>query len=305
MSAFYKSPASPPPTGRPYDEERLGWPYKPPLIYPRKYLRCFKPRMQTVCLLIIDVIILVVIIRTIQPLITHLVRNKELFSPTLTLPVPKDSDKRRPAAPRKIPRILHQTVKNETIPEKWVESQQSCKEMYHDYEYKLWTDETAREFLSAEYPWFVDVWDNYVFPIQRADSIRYFILYHYGGIYLDMDIFCNRSIPMREFESNDLMPNAIFETTLPTGVTNDVMITTARHPAFAMVISKLPVFNAFTRPWAKLQPYASIMMASGPLFVSLVLTDYLIGTPDMPSTRGTVQTIERRQLVPYIKDLGT
>jgi mannosyltransferase OCH1-like enzyme len=38
-----------------------------------------------------------------------------------------------------------------------------------------------------EYPWFLETWDNYRFPIQRADSIRYFILAHHGGIYVDLD----------------------------------------------------------------------------------------------------------------------
>lgn len=39
----------------------------------------------------------------------------------------------------------------------------------------------------VRYPWFLDTFDGYPFPIQRADAIRYFVLAHYGGVYLDLD----------------------------------------------------------------------------------------------------------------------
>lgn len=52
---------------------------------------------------------------------------------------------------------------------------------------QLWTNENAREFIGDEYPWFLDTFDRYQYPIQRADAIRYFVLAHYGGIYIDLD----------------------------------------------------------------------------------------------------------------------
>jgi inositol phosphorylceramide mannosyltransferase catalytic subunit len=45
----------------------------------------------------------------------------------------------------------------------------------------------SREFIAKEYPWFLETFDGYKYPIQRADSIRYFVLVHYGGIYIDLD----------------------------------------------------------------------------------------------------------------------
>ena len=52
---------------------------------------------------------------------------------------------------------------------------------------QLWTDKKAREFIAAEYPWFLETFDGYTYPIQRADAIRYFVLHHFGGIYIDLD----------------------------------------------------------------------------------------------------------------------
>lgn len=52
---------------------------------------------------------------------------------------------------------------------------------------KLWTNEKARDFVANEYPWFIETYDGYPYPIMRADAIRYFVLAHYGGIYIDLD----------------------------------------------------------------------------------------------------------------------
>jgi mannosyltransferase OCH1-like enzyme len=88
---------------------------------------------------------------------------------------------------RLIPKIIHQTYINESIPAHWKEAQQSCLDLHEDYEYRLWTDKLSREFIAAEYPWFLETFDGYQFPIQRADAIRYFVLAHYGGVYIDLD----------------------------------------------------------------------------------------------------------------------
>ncbi|KAM0429587.1 hypothetical protein ACHAPT_006183 [Fusarium lateritium] len=184
----------------------------------------------------------------------------------------------------------------------WADSQKSCLKAYSGFEYKLWTDERARDFLSSEYPWFLDTWDNYPFPIQRADAIRYFVLHHYGGIYLDMDTVCHQAFPIHQVES-ELEHNSLFEATLPTGITNDIMISSVRHPAFASAISRLPIHHRLTRFWAWLLPYAAIMLSTGPLFISLATAAYLYGEPSLPSP--TVQVISSANLKPYITDLQT
>ena len=59
-------------------------------------------------------------------------------------------------------------------------------------EYMLWTDAGSREFIATNYPWFLSAFDGYPYPIQRADAIRYFVLHHYGGIYMDLDVGCQQ-----------------------------------------------------------------------------------------------------------------
>jgi mannosyltransferase OCH1-like enzyme len=40
------------------------------------------------------------------------------------------------------------------------------------YEYKLWTDESARVFIAERFPELLPTWDAYPYVIQQADVIR-------------------------------------------------------------------------------------------------------------------------------------
>ncbi|KAJ5157385.1 uncharacterized protein N7482_008485 [Penicillium canariense] len=287
---------------KPYDEERLSWGAEHSLEQRRKSMRIRWPRKSTILLSFLDVFVIWLLIRQLEPLLTLLRRNEELFKPQVSLSGKEHlSNLHEMNGSSRIPRILHQTTATNKIPDKWVEPQASCKEAYGDFEYKLWTDESTRAFLSIHYPWFVDIWDNYAFPIQRADSLRYFILYHYGGIYLDMDTWCNRSIPIDKLELDAVSEYALFKSTVPTGVTNDFMITSARHPVYAAAIAKLPISNSLTRAWAQWQPYCAIMMSAGPMFLTMVAMDYLLKQASLPSQN--IGVVNQTELTPYITDL--
>lgn len=88
-----------------------------------------------------------------------------------------------------IPKIIHQTWKNKNIPKKWSSYHKTWKDIFpeSEFEHILWTDEDNRNLIKNHYSWFLKTYDNYPKNIQRADAIRYFILYHHGGIYADLD----------------------------------------------------------------------------------------------------------------------
>ncbi|PVH71538.1 glycosyltransferase family 32 protein [Cadophora sp. DSE1049] len=163
-----------------------------------------------------------------------------------------------------IPKIIHQTYINESIPERWQAGQQSCIDLHEDYEYILWTDAKSRDFIATEYPWALANFDSYNFPIQRADAIRYFILAHYGGIYIDLDDGCNRRLdPLLSYP-------AWARRTLPTGISNDAMGSVPQHPFFLHVIESLASYN---RNW--FMPYITVMYSTGPLFLSVLWVEYM------------------------------
>lgn len=89
-----------------------------------------------------------------------------------------------------IPRILHQTWKTRDIPEPLRHYAQTWQMHHPDWEYRLWTDQDNRDFIARHYPGFLPVYDAYQSPICRVDAVRYFLLRHYGGVYVDLDFEC-------------------------------------------------------------------------------------------------------------------
>jgi mannosyltransferase OCH1-like enzyme len=86
-----------------------------------------------------------------------------------------------------IPRIIHQTWKTADVPERWRAWQQSWRKYHPDYEYRYWTDSDNRAFIAESYPGFLPIYDGYRLGVHRADMVRYFIVRHFGGVYVDMD----------------------------------------------------------------------------------------------------------------------
>jgi len=102
---------------------------------------------------------------------------------------------------KRIPKIIHHLSKTNEIPVKYMKPLNRCVKFNPDYKFTLWTDITLREFIVEFYPSFVKVYDGYRYPIQRVDAVRYFILLKYGGIYLDLDVGCLRSLdPLLGYE---------------------------------------------------------------------------------------------------------
>jgi mannosyltransferase OCH1-like enzyme len=90
--------------------------------------------------LLVNLIIISVLVRSVSTLLSLLVEDAAADAiHRAELPSPNSSliEQR----PQIIPKIIHQTYKNETIPEVWVEAQQSCIDLHPDYEYivRLWS----------------------------------------------------------------------------------------------------------------------------------------------------------------------
>jgi mannosyltransferase OCH1-like enzyme len=100
-----------------------------------------------------------------------------------------------------IPRIVHQVWFDfgscPTVPEKYNEANASIKKHCSEkdgWKHMLWNESMAEQLLKQHYEWFLPVYEGYEFNISRVDAIRYFILHHYGGVYLDQDIELYRPI---------------------------------------------------------------------------------------------------------------
>ncbi|CAF0840316.1 unnamed protein product [Rotaria sordida] len=159
-----------------------------------------------------------------------------------------------------IPAILHHIfIGNNDLNKHptWLAAREACLKWHPNYEYKFWNDTLAEKLIREEYPWFLKIWKNYWYPIQRADSLRYIVLYHYGGIFLDMDLHCRRSLgPLRRFEF-------ISSAAYPVGISNGFLMASIRHPFMKVLVDQLPLFNRNF-----IFPYATVMFSTGCMYIS-------------------------------------
>jgi len=91
-----------------------------------------------------------------------------------------------------IPKIIHQSAyanKDEWHPV-WKLCQPSVLKHFKDFEYKFWDDESLDNFVKEKYSSFYKEYKNFSNHIFQLDCVRYLLLHYYGGIYIDMDIYC-------------------------------------------------------------------------------------------------------------------
>ncbi|KAL2126465.1 hypothetical protein VTI74DRAFT_852 [Chaetomium olivicolor] len=168
-----------------------------------------------------------------------------------------------------IPKIVHQVFHNwkdpgnDTLPADWVAVRQNCMDLNPSFEFKLWTEEASRDFIEKEYAWFLRTYDGYRHKVQRVDAVRYFLLLHYGGIYMDLDNGCKR----------DLTPTLYYPTWITEpgrgALSNNILASRPNHPFWARLTHSLMPYD-----WNWFFPYVTISYASGQWFVTAIWQEY-------------------------------
>lgn len=82
---------------------------------------------------------------------------------------------------RGIPKLFHQSWKNDEVPAKFKTWSEGCRELHPDWEYVLWTDDDNLALVQTYFPWLEDTYRGLAGPIYRADFVRNLYMYMYGG----------------------------------------------------------------------------------------------------------------------------
>jgi mannosyltransferase OCH1-like enzyme len=170
-----------------------------------------------------------------------------------------------------IPRLIHQTWKTDQVPAHWQASHRAWKTL-PNFEYKLWTDVDNRAFIAQRFPWFLAQFDAYPQPIQRADAVRYFILFVYGGVYADLDLVPKTPAFLRFFDlvadhDGVVLPhNQSGHGVGQDNLTNCFMMSPPRHE-FWRHVWRLLRAPFWWRPWkraAACTDYFQVLFTTGP-----------------------------------------
>ncbi|KAL2128276.1 hypothetical protein VTI74DRAFT_9425 [Chaetomium olivicolor] len=164
--------------------------------------------------------------------------------------------------PDRVPPVLHHISlgSGAATHSKWTQVRQDCLDMHPDWDAYLWTDETAGKFVAETFPDLFEMWTTYRYPIQKIDALRYMVLYHYGGVILDMDLQCKRGFgPLRRFEF--VAPAAH-----PTGFSIGFMMAAKGNAYVGKLVQNLKRYN---RHWLWL-PYPTVMFSTGCHYASTI-----------------------------------
>lgn len=92
-----------------------------------------------------------------------------------------------------IPKIIHQTYKNRQLPQEIEPIVAQLKALNPTWEYRFYTDDDILDYIKTHFDERILTAYQKINPVYgaaKADLFRYLVLYHEGGVYLDIKSTC-------------------------------------------------------------------------------------------------------------------
>jgi mannosyltransferase OCH1-like enzyme len=174
-----------------------------------------------------------------------------------------------------IPKIIHKVWFDigggANPPAKYQPKIDKLHSLHPDWKIITWNKNEARHLISTEYPWFLKYWDGYKNEIYRIDSIRYFLLYTYGGYYIDQDVELFEPLDNIQKDYPDKKVFLIRSPHWGSKVSNFVIGSEQGHPLFLNCINGLS--KSFRSFWHRKNSMIGIFTVSGPNFLNQKLDE--------------------------------
>jgi inositol phosphorylceramide mannosyltransferase catalytic subunit len=235
---------------------------------------------KTCCLfcMIVTFVLCVHVILTGRFLIEHFFASEHIDDMlTLDMATWRQANPSNCSWKKTIPRHIHQiwisSIDNKHMGKQFQRAANFCQHLNANYNYTLWTYDSIRTWLKADYSWFVSTYENYHYDMQRIDAMKYFLLFHFGGIYIDLDVLCNAQdiltamIPTNRINDE---PDIIFHMGQEGIAANtDIMAAKQFHPFFKFALNRLKSANR----WFYLY-HLTIILSAGPTFLHGIYRQY-------------------------------
>lgn len=166
-----------------------------------------------------------------------------------------------------IPKIIFQTWKTSQVPDKWKTSPESIKKYMPSWKYVLMTDKDNRNFVKDNFPDFLPFYDKFEYPIQRADAIRYCLLYKHGGIYIDLDM--ELQYPLDELFTVYKGIYLVSSSNVGSCLTNSFMASIPGHPLWLDCIEQM---KKPLPSWC-VGKHWKVMRSTGPMMIDKVVKE--------------------------------
>jgi mannosyltransferase OCH1-like enzyme len=190
----------------------------------------------------------------------------------------------------RVPKRIFQTWKSKTdLPENFAFWRRSFLDKNPGYEFDLWDDTDNRAFIARYFPWFLRTYDAYPAEIYRADMVRYFYLYMFGGLYADLDTQCLKPLDKVLDRSGIVLGRLGTNPNLEHSIPNAIMASTPREEFWLFVIGRAMVEAEKPR-----RPEAM----TGPSLLKKAVDSYRRGSPPPEGVIGLMKRLLLPDLLP-------
>lgn len=110
-------------------------------------------------------------------------------------------------------------------------------------------------------------YDSYSNPVERADISRYAVLFLHGGVYLDLDVRCERSLDAPELAL--LEKPIVLPRTWPVGISNDVIVAAPGNGLLELALRSAATAKKITSVLLFPSGYGKVMFSTGPMFLTI------------------------------------
>ncbi|KAF2213531.1 glycosyltransferase family 32 protein [Cercospora zeae-maydis SCOH1-5] len=178
-----------------------------------------------------------------------------------------------------VPKIIHQIFLSDGRPDtlltKYEPVIDSCKQLHPEWEAHVWTHRESETFMAEYYPEIHPHYIGYRQNIQRANILRYALLHHFGGVYLDLDVTCRVALdaPLGDNSSVPTLTHLPWLTpgAYPAGVNNAFILARPQHPFLTELLRRVP-----SRDLSWGMPYVENMLSTGCMFFSNVWMSFVL-----------------------------
>jgi len=184
-----------------------------------------------------------------------------------------------------LPRIIHQIWFQgaDQIPEKYHDNIKILKELHPKWKYKLWDEKKMLALLSTEFPIFLDTYRKFTYMHQKIDFFKFAVLYHYGGVYVDIDARVIKSFEYiyQKFPDSQMLVSKMNygsgESFLLSGynyiINNGIILSQAQHPFLLHMLHRIKDIM-HTNSYQYLPKFIEISFTTGPSLLTIEINKY-------------------------------
>lgn len=160
-------------------------------------------------------------------------------------------------------------VKYKRYLDTWVKNHRPPK-----WEFIYWNKKNFENIILRQYPQYLHIYNNLPLMIQKIDFAKYLILFHEGGIYVDVDTISEKSLDsfMEKYKSYEIILTKfkVYKELPIFVINNGIIMSIKKHPLIQKIIENIEYQKKFyyINDWY-------ILKSTGPYYFTKIIIEYL------------------------------